>query len=65
MPKMKTKRAAAKRYSLTGTGKVKFKRTRLRHLLEARSKKMKKQAGKAAYAHPSDQLNARKLIPYA
>jgi ribosomal protein L35 len=33
MPKMKTRKAAAKRYSFTGTGKVKYKKQGLRHIL--------------------------------
>ena len=33
MPKMKTKKAAAKRMSLTGSGKVKYKKMNLRHIL--------------------------------
>ena len=46
MPKMKTKKSAAKRYSLTGTGKVKYKKMNLRHsgiLSECESKKIRKQ----------------------
>ena len=41
MPKMKTKKAAAKRFSLTGTGKVKYKKMNLRHILTKRSPKRK------------------------
>ncbi len=41
MPKMKTKKSAAKRYSLTGTGKVKYKKMNLRHILTKRSPKRK------------------------
>ena len=41
MPKMKTKKSAAKRYSLTSTGKVKYKKMNLRHILTKRSPKRK------------------------
>ncbi len=41
MPKMKTKKSAAKRYSLTATGKVKYKKMNLRHILTKRSPKRK------------------------
>ena len=41
MPKMKTKKAAAKRFSLTGTGKVKYKKMNLRHILTKKSSKRK------------------------
>jgi large subunit ribosomal protein L35 len=33
MPKMKTRRCAAKRFSTTGTGKFKRRRQNLRHIL--------------------------------
>ena len=43
MPKMKTKKSASKRFSLTGTGKVKYKKMNLRHILTKRSPKRKRQ----------------------
>lgn len=42
MPKMKTKKSAAKRYSLTGSGKVKYKKMNLRHILTKKSAKRKR-----------------------
>ncbi|MFA7112850.1 MAG: 50S ribosomal protein L35, partial [Sphaerochaeta sp.] len=33
MPKMKTRRSAAKRFRVTGTGKVRYKKQGLRHIL--------------------------------
>ena len=39
--KMKTKKASAKRFSLTGTGKVKYKKMNLRHILTKKSPKRK------------------------
>lgn len=41
MPKMKTHRGAAKRFSLTSSGKVKFKHAHLRHCLEHKDKAKK------------------------
>nr|MCR5080005.1 50S ribosomal protein L35 [Treponema sp.] len=41
MPKMKTKKSASKRFSLTGTGKIKYKKMNLRHILTKRSPKRK------------------------
>ncbi|RYZ64133.1 MAG: 50S ribosomal protein L35, partial [Proteobacteria bacterium] len=41
MMKLKTKKAAAKRFSFTATGKVKFKRTNKRHNLGNKSAKRK------------------------
>lgn len=41
MPKMKTRKAAAKRFSLTASGKVKYKKMNLRHILTKKSSKRK------------------------
>jgi large subunit ribosomal protein L35 len=54
MPKMKTKRAAAKRFKLTATGKVKVKKAGLRHILTKKSRNLKRDKRKAGYVHPSD-----------
>jgi large subunit ribosomal protein L35 len=42
MPKMKSKRCAKKRFSKTGTGKVKHFRTGARHILTKKSTKRKR-----------------------
>jgi large subunit ribosomal protein L35 len=65
MPKMKTKKAAAKRFSLTASGKFKRKRRGLRHILEKRSHNSKKKAGKADLVHPADHSNVKRMLPYA
>lgn len=65
MPKMKTKRAAAKRFSKTATGKIKRKRQGLRHILTKRSQKSKKIAGKQDYVHPADVKRVNTILPYA
>ncbi|MDB5478344.1 MAG: rpmI [Alphaproteobacteria bacterium] len=44
MPKMKTKSAAKKRFSVTATGKVKSKSAFTRHMMRNKSQKMKRQA---------------------
>ena len=43
MPKMKTSRAAAKRFKATGTGKLKRNKAYRRHILTKKSTKMKRQ----------------------
>ena len=48
MPKMKTKRAAKKRFKVTGTGKVRFQRAGLRHNLERKSGKLQRHLSKEA-----------------
>lgn len=47
MPKQKTKRAAAKRYKLTATGKVKIKKANLRHILTKKSRNLKRDKKKS------------------
>jgi large subunit ribosomal protein L35 len=42
MPKMKSHRGAAKRFKLTGSGAVKFKRAGMRHNLSAKTKRVKR-----------------------
>lgn len=64
MSKMKTKRAAAKRFKVTATGKIKFKKAHLRHLLVNKSKRAKKEKGAPGYVHPGDFHNAASCIPY-
>ena len=64
MPKMKTKRAAAKRFSLTGTGKFKRRRKNLRHILEKKPHKVKKKNGKPDLVHASDIKNVTMMMPY-
>jgi len=64
MPKIKTNRGAAKRFKVTKKGKVKFQKAFKRHLLEHKDNKMKRQATRPGYIHPSDEAKVRQLLPY-
>jgi large subunit ribosomal protein L35 len=64
MPKLKTNKSAAKRFRVTGGGKIKHKKKGLRHCLAHRSKDAKRNLGQMGYIHPSDERNVRELIPY-
>ena len=65
MPKQKTKRAAAKRYSLTGSGKVKHKKQNLRHILTKRSPKRKMHLRHAGILSEDSAARIRKQqLPY-
>ena len=65
MPKMKTKKAAAKRFSLTGTGKVKYKKMNLRHILTKKSSKRKMHLRHAGVLSEDSAAKIRKqLLPY-
>ena len=65
MPKMKTKKAAAKRMSLTGSGKVKYKKMNLRHILTKKATKLKRQLRSSGILSDADSAKVRKqLLPY-
>ena len=42
MPKLKTKKAAAKRFKITGTGKLKRNKSNTQHILGKKSRKRKR-----------------------
>jgi len=63
--KMKSRKSAAKRFSLTGAGKVKRKRANLRHNLSTRPHKVKKRALKIDYVHPSDVERVKRMLVYS
>jgi large subunit ribosomal protein L35 len=64
MPKMKTKRAAAKRLKRTASGKLKRHSGWKRHLLESKSPKRKRQLRKASIIAKADQPRLDALVPY-
>ena len=65
MPKMKTKKAAAKRYHVTGTGKVRYKKQGLRHILTKKNAKRKRRLRLPAILSSVEQKRIKKLMPYA
>ena len=64
MPKMKTKRAAAKRLKRTASGKLKRRRGWKRHKLEAKAPKRKRRLRKATLIAKVDQPRLNVLVPY-
>jgi len=65
MPKMKTKKAAAKRYHVTGTGKVRYKKQGLRHILTKKNAKRKRRLRLSATLSPVETKRVNQLMPYA
>lgn len=59
MPKMKTKSAAKKRFTVTATGKVKSKGALTRHMMRNKSQKMKRQA---RGTHVMADADAKKIL---
>ena len=64
MPKMKTSRAAAKRFKLTGTGKLKRAKAYKRHILTKKSTKRKRNLRQAAITDSTNVKNMKKILPY-
>ncbi|MFO7652456.1 MAG: 50S ribosomal protein L35 [Candidatus Krumholzibacteriia bacterium] len=60
--KMKTNRAAAKRFRLTGSGRVKRHRAYHGHLFTAKSPKRKRRLRKSNLVAPSDQRHAKRML---
>ena len=64
MPKMKTRRAAAKRFKLTGTGKLKRNKAYKRHILTKKSTKTKRNLRQPAITDATNVANMKKILPY-
>ncbi|MCD7739402.1 MAG: 50S ribosomal protein L35 [Lachnospiraceae bacterium] len=64
MPKLKTKRAAAKRFKATGTGKLKRAKAYKSHILTKKSTKRKRNLRKAAITDQTNIKNMKKVLPY-
>jgi large subunit ribosomal protein L35 len=64
MPKLKTKRAAAKRYKVTGTGKIVRMKANKSHILNKKSTKRKRNLRKQTEMDATNVKVAKKLIPY-
>ncbi|MBE0593345.1 MAG: 50S ribosomal protein L35 [Gemmatimonadales bacterium] len=65
MPKMKTKRGAAKRFKIRAGGTVKRGQAFKRHILTKKTTKNKRQLRGAVNVHPSDVPSIRAMMPYA
>ena len=65
MQKMKTRRAAAKRFTVTGTGEIRRNKAYKRHILEKKSPKRKRNMRKAAFLVAGDYKREIKCLPYA
>ena len=64
MPKIKTLKGAAKRFKVTGTGKLRRHKASKSHLLTGKSKKRKRSLRQPALVSKADIARMRRLIPY-
>jgi len=60
--KLKTKRAAAKRFKLTGTGKIRRQGSHHSHILTKKSKKRKRNLRKSALVSPADVKRVKAML---
>lgn len=65
MPKMKTKKAAAKRLKVRASGSIKRGQATKRHLLTKRNTKNKRHLRDMTGVHDSDVKSAKRMLPYA
>ena len=64
MPKMKTKRAAAKRFKKTATGKLKRNKAYKSHILTKKSTKRKRNLRHATMTDATNVKNMKRVMPY-
>jgi len=64
MPKIKTKKSAAKRFKVTGSGKIKRTRAGKNHKLNNKSGKTIRSLRKQDYVSKSEEKNIKELLPY-
>lgn len=64
MPKQKTHRGAAKRFSLTKTGKIKRAKAYRNHMMASKSPKQKRNLRQAGLVDKTEAKRIKMLIPY-
>ncbi len=64
MPKMKTKRAAAKRFKATGGGRIRRSTAGKQHLMRGKSANRMRKLKKNSMVAPVDEARVRRLLPY-
>lgn len=64
MPKIKTSRAAAKRFKTTGTGKIVRNKAYKSHILTKKSAKRKRNLRHAAMTDSTNAKVMKKILPY-
>ena len=64
MPKIKTNRATAKRFKVTGTGKIRRRRGFVRHININKTTKQKRHLRKPGLVDKSNEYAIKRLIPY-
>ena len=63
MPKIKTKKAAQKRFKVTGSGKIKRDKANHEHIATKKSKNRKNRLKKGDYVSKGDKTNVMRCLP--
>ncbi len=64
MPKIKTKRGAAKRFKTTGSGKIVRNKAFANHILTKKSQKRKRNLRKSTLVSSANSKQVARMIPY-
>ena len=62
MPKLKTNKGAAKRFKLTGSGKIKRSKAYLRHILTSKTTKQKRNLRASGVVSKADSARVKKML---
>jgi large subunit ribosomal protein L35 len=62
VPKMKTHKTTAKRFKVTGRGKLRRRKARATHLRRRKSKRSKRELRQDVPVSPADQKRVRRLL---
>lgn len=65
MPKLKTKRSAAKRFKITGTGKLMKMKANKNHILNKKTTKRKRRLRKAVEVDKTNVKMMKRMLPYS
>ena len=65
MPKLKTNKAVRKRFKISATGKVRVSKTKRRHLLSYKSRKMKRHLKGLVGVDPTNEKQLKEAMPYS
>ena len=64
MPKIRTCRAAAKRFSVTGTGKIRYRKANASHILTSKTTKRKRSLRRGQIVDISNERQIHRMMPY-
>ncbi len=64
MPKMRTRRGAAKRFRYTGTGRIRRSKAGAQHIMAAKNPKSKRRLRKNAMVSSANERAIRQMLPY-